>query len=131
MHGTEGVRCYQVKMRRLALCFLIFPALTLAATKERNWKSGKVAADSSITAIEYPDGAARPRHAAEDSYILVIRGDDSIYTAQEKHAWDGWCLLFRGEEIRYSQDNGKLYVTDADGSKCRLDILKQEKLSSP
>jgi hypothetical protein len=118
-------------MRRLALCLVIFPALTFAATKERNWKTGKVAADSSITAIQYPDGVTPPHHVAEDSYILIIRGDDSIYTAQEKHAWDSWCLLFRGEEIHYSQDNRKLYVTDADGSKCRLDILKQEKLALP
>ncbi len=92
---------------------------------------GKVAADSLLTGIEYPSGATEPHHVAEDSFILVIRGDDSTYTVEERHAWNGWCLLFQGEEIHYSQEDRKLYVTDADGSKCRLDILKQEKRTAP
>jgi hypothetical protein len=114
-------------MRRLALCCLIFPAFLFGATKERNWKAGKVAADSSISSSEFTSGASGQQNIAEDSYILVIRGDDYIYTAQQKHAWNSWCLLIQGEEIRYSQDNRRLYVIDADGYKCSLDILKQEK----
>jgi hypothetical protein len=42
-----------------------------------------------------------------------------------------WCLLIQGEEIKYSQDNRRLYVIDADGDRCKLDILKQEKRTSP
>lgn len=127
--GALGVRCYQAKMRRLALCCLIFLPLILAATKDRNWKAGKVAADSSINRPEYASGA--PHHTANDPNILIIRGDDYIYTAEERHAWNSWCLLIQGEEIKYSQDNRRLYVIDADGYKCRLDILKQEKRPSP
>jgi hypothetical protein len=118
-------------MRRLALCCLIFSPLIFAATKERNWKAGKVAADSSISSSEYTRGAAGPHHTTNDPHILIIRGDDNIYTAQERHAWNGWCLLIQGEEIRYSQDSRRLYIIDADGYKCRLDILKQEKRPSP
>jgi hypothetical protein len=118
-------------MRRLALCCLIFPPLIFAATKERNWKPGKVAADSSISSGGYTNGLARPQHTANDPNILIIRGDDNIYTVEERHAWSGWCLLIQGEDIRYSEDNRRLYVVDAGGNKCRLDILKLEKRPSP
>jgi hypothetical protein len=118
-------------MRQLALCCLIFSPLKFAASKERNWKTGKVAADSSISSSEYTSGTAGRHLTASDPYILVIQGRDYIYTGQEKHAWDNWCLLIQGEEIRYSQENRRLYIIDADGYKCRLDILKQEKRPSP
>ena len=129
--GAEGVRCNQVKMRRLTLCCLLFLPLLLAATKERNWKAGKVAADSSISSSEYTSGDAKPHQSANDPHILIIQGDDKIYTAEERHAWNGWCLLIQGEEIKYSEDSRRLYVVDADGYKCKLDILKQESRSSP
>ncbi len=118
-------------MRRLVLCCLLFPPLIFAATKERNWKAGKVAGDSSINISDYDLGAVEPHHSANDPHILLIQGDDNIYTAQERHAWNGWCLLIQGEEIKYSQENRRLYIIDADGYRCRLDILKQEKRPSP
>jgi len=118
-------------MRRLALCCLLLPPLLFGTTKERNWKAGKVAGDSSITSSDYTKGTARLHHTANDPHILLIQGDDNIYTAQEKHPWNGWCLLIQGEEIKYSQDDRRLYIIDADGYKCRLDILKQEKRPLP
>jgi len=116
-------------MRRLALCSLIFLPLMLAATKDRNWKAGKVAVDSSINSSECMRGV--PHHTANDPNILIVRGEDYIYTAEERHAWNSWCLLIQGEDIKYSQDNRRLYAIDADGYKCRLDILKQEKRPLP
>jgi len=116
-------------MRRVAICCLIFSPLIFAASKERNWKAGKLVADSSINSSEYTSGP--PHHTANDPNILIIRGDDYIYTAEERHAWNGWCLLIQGEGIKYFQESGRLYVIDADGYKCRLDILKQEKRPSP
>ncbi len=112
-------------MTRLVLCYLIFPCLMFAATTQRDWKAGKVAADSYISIPEYAKSA--PRHTADDPNIVIIRGGDYIYTAEERHAWSGWCLLIQGDEIKYFQDNHKLDIIDADGDKCRLDILKQEK----
>ena len=80
---------------------------------------------------EYTSGDAKPHQSANDPHILIILGDDKIYTAEERHAWNGWCLLIQGEEIKYFQDSRRLYVVDADGYKCKLDILKQENRSSP
>ena len=116
-------------MKRLAFCCVIFSLLMFAATKERNWKAGKVAVDSSINSSEYMSVA--PHHTANDPNIVIVRSDDYIYTAEERHAWNSWCLLIQGEEIKYSRENRRLYVIDADGYKCRLDILKQEKRPSP
>ena len=118
-------------MRRMALCCLTFPLVSFAATKETNWKTGQVAADSSISGSEYTREVTGPHPTMVDPHILIIRGDDHIYTVQEKHAWDSWCLLIQGDEIKYVQDNRKLYVMDADGKRCRLDILSEEKRPSP
>jgi hypothetical protein len=118
-------------MRRMALCCLTFPLVSFAATKETNWKTGQVAADSSISGSEYTREATGPHQTMVDPHILIIRGDDRIYTVQEKHAWDSWCLLIQGDEIKYVQKNRKLYVVDAEGKRCRLDILSEEKRPSP
>jgi hypothetical protein len=118
-------------MRQLALCCLIFPLLIFAAKKEQHWKTGKVVADSTISSSEYTKGATGPHRSTVDPHILIIRGDDYVYTAQEKSAWNGWCLLFQGEAIKYAQYNRSLYVVDADGDKCNLDIMSQEKRPSP
>jgi hypothetical protein len=118
-------------MRSLAFCCLLFPLLLCGAAKERNWKAGTVTADSSIRVSAYTKDAVRPHHTAIDPHILRIQGNDYIYTAKERHAWNGWCLLLQGEEIKYAEDNHSLFVVDADGQKCRLDILNQEKRPSP
>lgn len=112
-------------MRPLTVCCLLFPLSLCAATKERNWKIGHVTADSSITGSRYTKGPARNR--AVDPHILQIQGDDSLYTTGEKHAWNGWCLLIQGEQIKYAVDGHRLFVTDADGQKCQLDILSEQK----
>ena len=116
-------------MRPLALCCLLLPLLLCAATKERSWKAGKVIADSSISGNEYFKAAAH--HSAIDPHVLLIQGDDSIYTAREKHPWNSWCLLIQGEQIKYALDGLKLFVTDADGHNCQLDVLSQQKHSAP
>ncbi len=113
-------------MRPVAFCCLLFPLLLCAATKERSWKTGKVTADSSISGNEYIKGLAS-RNRAGDPHVLQIQGDDSLYTAREKHAWNGWCLLIQNEQIKYAVGDHRLFVTDADGQKCQLDILSQQK----
>jgi len=115
-------------MRRLAVCYLVFPLLIFAAKKEWNWKTGRVVTDS---AIGSGAGITGPHHGFVDPHSLTIRGDDTIYTVREKDPWTGWCLLIQGEEIKYALDNRRLYVADADGQKCKLDILSQQKPPSP
>jgi hypothetical protein len=122
-------------MRPLALCCLLLPLLLCSATKERSWKTGKVTADSSIGAGEYTNGAPPPTpatpYARIDPHILRIQSGNSTYTAREKHAWNGWCLLIQGEEIKYAVDGRTLFVVDADGQQCRLEILSQQERPTP
>ncbi len=116
-------------MRPVAFCCLLLPLLLSAATKERNWKVGHVTADSSISSNEYLKAAAPNR--AVDPHVLQIQGDDVLYTASEKHAWNGWCLLIQGEQIKYALDGPRLFVIDAHGDTCQLDILSQQKAINP
>jgi hypothetical protein len=111
-------------MRLITFSYLLLPVLLSAAPKEQVWKTGTITADSSIS-------AAPPRHSAVDPHLLHIRGDGFLYTAQEKHAWTGWCLLIQGEQIKYAEDGRKLSIVDADGQKCTLNIVSQEKLPTP
>jgi hypothetical protein len=113
-----------------SIAFLLIPLFLCAATKERNWKVGHVTADSSINGNEYLQGAASHNRAI-DPHFLQVQGDDVLYTAREKHAWNGWCLLIQGEQIKYAVDGPRLFVTDADGQKCQLDILSQQKAITP
>jgi hypothetical protein len=39
------------------------------------------------------------------------------------------CRFVIGDSIRYSQDKSKLYVLDPDGKTCKLDIVRQERLT--
>jgi hypothetical protein len=117
-------------MRPVVFCCLLFPLLLFAATKERNWKAGKVTADSSISGNEYLKGAAS-RNRAVDPHVLQIQGDESLYTVREKHAWNGWCLLIQGDQIQYALEGQKLFVTDAGGHKCQFDIVSQENHPAP
>ena len=114
-------------MKPLAFCCLLFPLLH-AASQDPNWKSGKVTADSSISANQYTPNAS---HSAVDPHIVIIQGDDSIYTVREKHAWTGWCLLIQGETIKYAEVDRRLSIVDADGQKCQFDIVSQQKRPSP
>ncbi len=38
------------------------------------------------------------------------------------------CRFVVGDNVRYSQDRTKLYVLDADGKECKLDIARQQRL---
>ncbi len=107
-------------MKRLAMCCLASSLCILAGKKERNWQTGKVI--DSVTNESASGGAARV-----DTHILTIQGSDAVYTAQEKHAWHGWCLLVPGDPLKYALDQHRLYVLDTKGQACKLDIVRQEK----
>ena len=102
------------------MCFLAYSLCMFAAKKERDWQTGKVT--DSITS-EPGRGAA----AKVDTHVVTIQGSDSVYAAQEKPAWHGWCLLVIGDQIKYAQDQRRLDVLDSKGRECKLDIVRQDK----
>ena len=86
----------------------------------------------------------RVRNVTVKTNTLVILGDEYAYTVEDasqrtdslragsllgaalatrKHG----CRFIVGEEIKYAQEKDRLYILDADGKECRLDILRQEK----
>ena len=99
---------------------LAFSLCTFAAKKERDWQTGKVT--NSVTS---EPGRGAP--AKVDTHIVTIQGSDSVYTAQERPAWHGWCLLVMGDQVKYAQDQHRLYVLDPKGQACQFDLVRQEK----
>jgi len=101
----------------LLACFLASAPLISAATKDRNWKTGKVA--DSVTSGEGRDG----RRADVDAHLITIRDGNATYILREKPAWHGECLFVIGESIQYAEDKGGMRVMDQQGTKCKLAIL--------
>ena len=102
------------------MCFLAYSLCMSAAKKERDWQTGKVI--DSVTSEPARGGAVKV-----DTHLVTIQGGDSVYTAQERPAWHGWCLLVIGDQVKYAPDQRRLYVLDSKGGACRLDIVRQEK----
>jgi hypothetical protein len=71
---------------------------------------------------------------------LAIVGKDYGYIIEDSRVTSGpllrraianhhhGCRFIVGDDVRYSQDKAKLYVMDADGKACKLDIVRQERL---
>ena len=38
------------------------------------------------------------------------------------------CRFIIGDDVRYAQEKSKLFVLDADGKECKLDIVRQERV---
>ncbi len=81
----------------------------------------------------------RVRHVEVDTNSLLIVGADYIYTVQDSTRHGGGlltaalanrkhgCRFIVGDEIKYSQEKSRLYVLDADGKECKLEIARQER----
>jgi hypothetical protein len=79
------------------------------------------------------------RHVEIDTNKLIVVGADYIYTVQDSTQHGGGllttalanrkhgCRFILGDDIKYAQDKRNLYVLDADGRECRLNIVRQEK----
>jgi hypothetical protein len=78
------------------------------------------------------------RHVEVDTNNLIVVGADYIYTAQQSTQHGGGlittlvnlkrsCRFIVGDEIKYDQDKRHLYVVDADGRECKLEIVRQER----
>jgi hypothetical protein len=73
---------------------------------------------------------------AGDGYSYVV--DDSVAKSvglpthaivtrsimNRKHG----CRFIIGDDVRYAQEKSKLFVLDADGKECKLDIVRQERV---
>jgi hypothetical protein len=80
-----------------------------------------------------------------DTELLIHCNEyDYVVERQTSRTWDGKpglvlasaiaslkqhsCRFVVGDDVRYAQNKRKLYVVDADGRECKLDIVRQERL---
>ncbi len=56
---------------------------------------------------------------------LPLNGLINRAVANRKHG----CRMVVGDPIQYAQEKGKLFVLDADGKECKLDIIRQERIA--
>ena len=125
-------------MRRpnFALCLALFLVLCqpsmFAAKKIENWQTGKIA--------EPPQGSFQSLttrgHIDYDPHVIAVQDGGTLYTARETHPWHGWCLFTIGDQIKYAtagenadkkREPHILYLTDATGTKCKFEIVSQQK----
>jgi hypothetical protein len=130
-------------MRRMKIAtLLVFLAVTaagvasaplMAADKARDWKPAKVL-DSE-------------KNESSKKTTLIIQGDDYEYTIQDTSTHSvvappvaavaialanrgHGCRFIVNEDVKYAQepkDKTHLFILDADGKQCKVDILRQEK----
>ncbi|HXE13970.1 MAG TPA: hypothetical protein VN633_17710 [Bryobacteraceae bacterium] len=102
---------------------------------------------ASATAHTNSNAETQIHHMAIESTQLVIVGDEYTYLvnddvekavgpplrgslgraiANRKHG----CRYIVGDSIQYAQEKSNLWVTDGDGKKCKLEIVRQERLAS-
>jgi hypothetical protein len=114
-------------------------ALTLAAAvaKDHAWQIGKIA---DLQADQQPTtGKVLNRVTVKESEVRITgkeyeylvydstspeTGLASRAVANRKHG----CRFIVNDDVKYVQTKNKLYVIDADGKECKLDILRQERL---
>jgi hypothetical protein len=70
---------------------------------------------------------------------LVLVGDDYLYVVRDERRKGGpvlataihnrhhGCRFIVGEDVKYSQEKGELWILDADGKECKVPILRQQK----
>ena len=122
-------------MRSFLLLALL--SLTAAAGKDRDWQTGKVA---DLQADQQPTtGKPLNQVTVREAQVRIV-GKEFEYLAYDstsaqtglltrtianrKHG----CRFIVNDEVKYVQEKSKLYVRDADGKECKLDILRQERL---
>jgi len=79
------------------------------------------------------------QHVTVQTNELVVVGDDYLYIIQDTRRKGGpllatalanrkhGCRFIVGEDIKYSQEKGDIWVIDPDGKECKETILRQEK----
>jgi len=122
---------------RTVLGILALSCMTSAVAKDRNWQTGKIA---DLETDQQPTTGKPLNHVTVREAEVRILGKDYEYLAYDgtsaqtglltrtlgnrKHG----CRFIVNDEVKYIQDKQKLYMLDADGKECKLDILRQERL---
>jgi hypothetical protein len=127
-------------MKRMALALVILSAagFGFGATKDRKWETGKVA---DLQADQQPTtGPLLNSVTVKESAVRIVGADYEYIAYDSTSAQTGLltrtlanrkhgCRFIVNDEVRYAHEKSKLYVRDADGKECKLDILRQERLS--
>jgi hypothetical protein len=108
-----------------------------AASKDRQWQIGRIV---DLQADQQPTtGKVLNRVTVKESEVRITgkeyeylvydstspeTGLASRAVANRKHG----CRFIVNDDVKYVQTKNKLYVIDADGKECKLDILRQERL---
>jgi len=87
---------------------------------------------TSSTAIQRIAVQANELLIVADKYLYVVRDSKSYVSgldamlrnaiANRKHG----CRFVVGEDIKYAQEKGDLWVLDSDGKECKVAILRQQ-----
>jgi len=123
-------------MKPIALALVVLSAAGLGASKGRNWQTGKIA---DLQADQQPKTGKLLNSVTVKESVVRIIGTDYEYLAYDgtsaqtglltrslanrKHG----CRFIVNDEVKYAQEKSKMYVRDADGKECKLDILRQER----
>ncbi|MBS1873868.1 MAG: hypothetical protein JSU00_11680 [Acidobacteria bacterium] len=138
--------------------WLLFLCIAVAIPgKDREWKSGKVvdASQRSSSQAEAVTGSAqqvgpttqidtaRVHYSHAKANDIIIVGDGYVFNVEDATTTGGvpavaigraiankhhGCRFIVGDEIKYAQEKGTMYVIDVDGKQCRTAILRQERL---
>ncbi|MBV9082880.1 MAG: hypothetical protein JOZ62_09405, partial [Acidobacteriaceae bacterium] len=132
---------------RPALCLFIFAVASQAG--DHQWQTGEIV-DSEIASTTITPGAVasgstiRIIHRQVTDTNVIIRGAEYEYVAEREPSSylqsrtgvisgillsrDHGCRFIVGDRADYSAEGGKLYVIDADGKQCKLNIIRQAHL---
>jgi len=106
------------------------------ATVTQRWPGASVHADTTAETTNY--------YGAVKTTDLFIVGQKYIYEVEDsvQQGSVGWlglvaelvrnrkhgCRFVIGEDIKFAQEKGHLYVIDPDGKECKAEVVRQEKL---
>lgn len=120
-------------MRVIITAGLVLVSCATAGDKH-NWQTGTVVSfDTKTKYVEHHgEGhgllttmiANRTTSMADTQ--TVISGREYRYRVidRKKH----FCRFIVGDDVKYEQKKSKLYVLDADGKQCTLEIVRQERI---
>lgn len=104
----------------------------VTATRESNTSSQSTTAgnSTSITRLQSVTIQANELVLVATQFVYIIRderrtGGPLLERAIANHHHG--CRFIIGDDVKYSQEKGDLWVLDADGKECKVPILRQER----